>query len=67
MVVDTKTRRDAELEERVAAYKDKIQQCITNLDLIQLEQVLNELCLSQDTVPDNLKIYKMLRMNIIHG
>lgn len=60
-------RRDAELEERVTAYKDKIQDCINYKRLFELEQVLNELTLSQDDSPDNLKIYKELRMNIIHG
>jgi len=35
--------------------------------LYELEQVLNELTLSQDDNPDNMKIYKELRMNIIHG
>ena len=29
--------------------------------------MLNELTLSQDDNPDNMKIYKELRMNIIHG
>jgi len=60
-------RKDAELEERIAAYRDKIQDCIIYKRLFELEQVLNELTLSQDDNPDNMKIYKELRMNIIHG
>ena len=64
---DTVKRKDAELEERVTAYRDKIHDCITYKRLFELEQVLNELTLSQDDNPDNMKIYKELRMNIIHG
>ena len=29
--------------------------------------MLNELMLARDDIPDNLKIYKDLRLNIIHG
>ena len=64
---EQKNRRDAELDERIVAYKEKIQETIENSRLFELEQVLNELTLSQDDVPDNLKIYRELRMNIIHG
>ena len=62
-----KNRRDAELDERIVAYKEKIQETIENSRLFELEQVMNELTLSQDDNPENLKIYKELRMNIIHG
>ena len=60
-------RKDAELQERIAAYRNKIHECIYMKKMFELEQVLNELTLARDDMPDSLKIYKELRMNIIHG
>lgn len=49
------------------AYREKIYTCIAKKNVFELEQVLNELTTAQDDSPDNLMIYKQLRMNIIHG
>jgi len=50
-------RKNAELEERINNYRDKILECISDKKVFELEQVLNELTISQDDSPDNLKIY----------
>ena len=60
-------KQDAELEERIVAYKDKVDDCIRYKKVYELEQVLVELGQSQDKNPENLKMYHRLRLNIIQG
>ena len=60
-------KQDAELHERIFAYRDKIMYCITHKKVFELENILNELTMAQDDNPDNLRIYNDLRLNIIHG
>ena len=43
---EKKARQDAELQERILAYKDKINECIKHKRIYELEQVLNELGLA---------------------
>ena len=58
---------DPEVEERIMNYKDKIQACIREGTMFELEAIINELTLSMDDNIDNLRIYERLRMNLIHG
>lgn len=64
---DEKKKKDEENNDRVFAYRDKINECMERKKVFELEQVLNELCLDKNDTVENLKLYKNLRLNIIHG
>ena len=43
---EVKMKQDAELHERIFAYRDKIMYCITHKKVFELENILNELTMA---------------------
>ena len=60
-------RRNADLEDRIVSYREKIAACIENKRYYELQNLLNDLTISQHDDIDSLKVYEELRLPIIHG
>ena len=60
-------KKNADIEERIVLYREKILHSIENKKMFELETILNELAITLDDNIDNINIYKELRMSIVHG
>ena len=60
-------KKNAVLEERICAYKIKIQENIEDKNVTNLEKIVNELTMELDDGPDNLYLQQSLRLSIIHA
>ena len=59
--------QNIEIEEKILSFEARINDCIESKEFAELENVLNDLVATNDDSPDNLKVYRALRMKIIQG